>query len=127
MDDLIPAPAPGCPRCAQFAKLVKLLRARIEQLQGRIAQLEGEVRELRARLNTHSGNSSILPSANIRRRPLSSRRSRLPDESRAGNRDTPATIAFAFPGRGCDALQQLLGSDIQGTLSSDRWGGVQDR
>ena len=53
----MPMPAPDCPRCAELAKLV-------EELQLQIRQLQAEVRELRARLNTHSGNSSLPPSAN---------------------------------------------------------------
>lgn len=61
-----------------------------------MAQLEAEVRELRARLNRHSGNSSPPPSAN------------------------PPSAPVA--GRGRDALRELFGSDIRGTLSSDRWG-----
>ena len=57
MNDPVPVPAPGCPQCAEFAKLVMQLLAQIQQLQER-------VRELEARLNTHSGNSSLPPSAN---------------------------------------------------------------
>jgi transposase len=64
MSDPVPAPASGCPQCAEFAKLVLQLQAQIQQLQGQVRQLETEVRELRARLNTHSGNSSLPPSAN---------------------------------------------------------------
>jgi len=50
-------PASGCPQCAQFADLVK-------QLQLQVNELQSQVRELKARLNTHSGNSSLPPSAN---------------------------------------------------------------
>ncbi len=57
MDDAIPEPAPGCPQCAKLAELVR-------QLLARVAQLEAKVRELEARLKTHSGNSSLPPSAN---------------------------------------------------------------
>ena len=47
----------GCPQCA---KLIELVMA----LQARTAQVEAEVHELRARLNMHSGSSSLPPSAN---------------------------------------------------------------
>lgn len=43
-------PATECTRCAELAKLVQ--------------ELQAEVRQLRAQLNTHSGNSSLPPSAN---------------------------------------------------------------
>jgi len=57
MTDSVPEPAPGCLPCAKLLELVS-------QLLARVAQLEAEVRELRARLNMHSGNSSLPPSAN---------------------------------------------------------------
>ena len=50
MSDPLPTAASGCPQCAKLAELV--------------GQLQAEVRELHARLNTHSGNSSLPPSAN---------------------------------------------------------------
>ena len=46
-------PTPNCTQCTE-----------IQQLQAQVAQLQAEVRELRARLNTHSRNSSLPPSAN---------------------------------------------------------------
>ena len=52
-----PIPAPNCPQCAQFAKLIL-------ELQAQVKELRAEVRELKAKLNTHSGNSSLPPSAN---------------------------------------------------------------
>jgi transposase len=36
----------------------------VEQLQAQVKALQAEVRDLKARLNTHSGNSSLPPSAN---------------------------------------------------------------
>jgi transposase len=57
MNDSLPPPAAGCPRCAELAELVA-------QLQAQVAQLEAKVVELRARLHVHSGNSSLPPSAN---------------------------------------------------------------
>ena len=53
----MPKPMSGCPQCAEFAKVVA-------ELQTQIKELRSEVRELKARLNTHSGNSSLPPSAN---------------------------------------------------------------
>ena len=53
----MPIPAPGCPQCAILAKMV-------EELQTQVQTLQAEIRELKARLNTHSGNSSLPPSAN---------------------------------------------------------------
>ena len=84
MSDSLPLPAPGCPQCAKLAELVR-------QLPARVAQLEAEVRELRARLNTHSGNSSVPPSP--RRRNTSDRfresRNRT-SETPISKRQTPA-------------------------------------
>ena len=57
MSDSLPVPASGCPECAKLLELVVTLQAQVVQLQA-------EVRELRARLNIHSGNSSLPPSAN---------------------------------------------------------------
>ena len=57
MNEVTPKPVPGCPQCAEFARVVAELKAEIQTLQA-------EVRELKARLNTHSGNSSLPPSAN---------------------------------------------------------------
>lgn len=57
MNDALPPPAAGCPRCVQWAEIVA-------QLQAQVAHLEAEVRELRARLHLHAGNSSLPPSAN---------------------------------------------------------------
>ena len=57
MSDSLPVAAQGCSQCAQFAKLVV-------DLQAQLAALQAKVRELEARLNTHSGNSSLPPSAN---------------------------------------------------------------
>ena len=39
-------------------------QTQVQLLQAQVAQLQTEVRELRARLNMHSGNSSLPPSAN---------------------------------------------------------------
>lgn len=57
MNDSLPAPAAGCPRCVALAEI-------IVPLQAHVAQLEAEVQDLRARLHLHSGNSSLPPSAN---------------------------------------------------------------
>jgi transposase len=57
VNELTPTPAPACPQCVEFAKLVL-------ELQTEVKQLRAEVRDLKARLNTHSGNSSLPPSAN---------------------------------------------------------------
>ena len=48
--------SPGCASCAAFATLVAQLRAEM-------AALRAEVADLKARLDTHSGNSSVPPSA----------------------------------------------------------------
>ena len=47
----------ACPQCVQLAKLVQTLQSQVEELKSKI-------RDLEARLNTHSGNSSLPPSAN---------------------------------------------------------------
>ena len=57
VDESTPIPTPGCSQCAQLAKLVV-------ELQAQLKEVRAEVRELKARLNTHSGNSSLPPSAN---------------------------------------------------------------
>ena len=57
VSECLPIAAHGCSQCAQFAKLVAELQAQLQALQA-------EVRELKARVNTHSGNSSLPPSAN---------------------------------------------------------------
>lgn len=57
MSEPLPSPAPGCLQCDRLTKLVMQLIAQIQQLQGRVHELE-------ARLHTHSGNSSLPPSAN---------------------------------------------------------------
>ena len=57
MSESLSVAAQGCSQCAQFAKLVV-------ELQAQVAALGKEVRDLKARLNTHSGNSSLPPSAN---------------------------------------------------------------
>src|SRR5665213_263549 len=57
MNEVTPKPAPGCPQCAELAKMVA-------ELQTQIQVLQAQVRELKARLDTHSGNSSLPPSAN---------------------------------------------------------------
>lgn len=49
--------AAGCPQCAQFAKLLAEQQAQLDECRAKI-------RDLEARLNTHSGNSSLPPSAN---------------------------------------------------------------
>ncbi len=74
MSDLMPTPAAGCPQCAEFAKLVEQLLAQVAQLQAEVDRLRVEVQELRARLNTHSGNSSLPPSANPPQAPLRPRK-----------------------------------------------------
>ena len=74
MNDPVPAPAPGCPQCAEFVKLVMQLLAQIQQLEGQVRQLQERVRDLEARLNTHSGNSSLPPSANPPQAPPRSRK-----------------------------------------------------
>ena len=57
VSELLPIPASGCLQCAILAKMV-------EELQSQVKALQAEVRDLKARLNTHSGNSSLPPSAN---------------------------------------------------------------
>ena len=57
MSESYPTPAAACPQCVQLAKLVQTLQSQVEELKSKI-------RELEARLNTHSGNSSLPPSAN---------------------------------------------------------------
>jgi transposase len=53
----MPVPAAGCAQCAELAK-------RVAEQQSRLDALGAELRDLKARLNTHSGNSSLPPSAN---------------------------------------------------------------
>jgi len=57
MNEVTPKSVPGCPQCAELARVVAELKAEIQTLRA-------EVRELKARLHTHSGNSSLPPSAN---------------------------------------------------------------
>lgn len=57
MDDSPSVASADCPECAR-------LRERVAQLEGLVARLEATVATLRDRLDNHSGNSSIPPSAN---------------------------------------------------------------
>ena len=57
MNEPTPISAPDCPQCARFAKL-------LAEQQTQLDECRAKIRDLEARLNTHSGNSSLPPSAN---------------------------------------------------------------
>jgi len=87
MSDPLPAPVPDCTQCSE-----------IQQLQGQVRQLQERVRELEARLNTHSGNSSLPPSANPPSAPKPP--SKLPTGQRPGGQHgrPPAGITTDLDG-----------------------------
>ena len=64
VSDSTPDPVPDCPRCVQLAKLVLELQSQVVELQTQARLFLAEIRDLKAKLNTHSGNSSLPPSAN---------------------------------------------------------------
>jgi transposase len=65
VSDLTPnSPVSECPRCVQLARLVAELQSQALEFQAEVKRLHSRIRDLEAKLNTHSGNSSLPPSAN---------------------------------------------------------------
>ena len=58
------SPVSECPRCVQLARLVAELQSHALEFQAEVKRLHSRIRDLEAKLNTHSGNSSLPPSAN---------------------------------------------------------------
>ena len=64
VSDSTPDFLPECPRCVQLGKLVLELQSQVVELQSQAKLFIAEIRDLKSKLNTHSGNSSLPPSAN---------------------------------------------------------------
>lgn len=68
----LPIPAPNCPQCAVLMKWIESLQAQLIaqriEFEAKLAAMEAKytakIRELEAKINKHSGNSDIPPSAN---------------------------------------------------------------
>ena len=58
------SPFPECPHCVQLIGLVAQLQSQVLEFQAEVKRLHSRIRDLEAKLNTHSGNSSLPPSAN---------------------------------------------------------------